>query len=92
MKQATRQKLPPGWTEKKVRELIAYYDNQTEEEGAAEIAAAEEATGQIWMSVPSDLVPAIRALIARRHTNTKKRGPERRNTRTHQTAKQKNKK
>ena len=32
--------FPPGWDEKKVREVIAYYDQQTDEEIAAEIDAA----------------------------------------------------
>jgi hypothetical protein len=32
--------FPPGWDEKKVQELIAYYDQQTDEEVAAEIEAA----------------------------------------------------
>jgi hypothetical protein len=35
-----KQRLPRGWTEKSIRELAAHYDNQTEEEQAAEIEAA----------------------------------------------------
>ena len=65
MKQATTQRLPAGWTEKKVRELIRHYDRQTDEEGAAEIESAQEAPGETWMSVPSDLVPTIGRLIER---------------------------
>jgi hypothetical protein len=38
-----KQRFPPGWNEKRVRELIDYYDNQSEEERAAEIEAAYEA-------------------------------------------------
>jgi hypothetical protein len=63
MKKAARQKFPAGWNEKKVRELIAYYDNQTDDEGAAEIESAKEAPGRTWMSVPTELVPAIARLI-----------------------------
>jgi hypothetical protein len=63
MKNATKQKFPPGWTEKKVRDLIRYYDDQTEDEGAAEIETADLAPGEIWMSVPTALVPAIAQLI-----------------------------
>jgi hypothetical protein len=44
--------------------LIAYYDNQTEEEGAAEIETAPLAAGETWISVPTDLLPAIARLIA----------------------------
>jgi hypothetical protein len=63
MKQATRQKFPPGWNEKKVLAVIAHYDQQTEEEGAAEIEAAPESTGETWMSVPAELVGAVTRLI-----------------------------
>ena len=35
-----KQKFPPGWDERRVREVIAHYDSQTEEEQAAEIEAA----------------------------------------------------
>ena len=60
------QRLPKGWTQKKIRELAAHHDQQTEEEQAAEIDAAMSAKGQTVMVVPTDLVPKIRALIARR--------------------------
>jgi hypothetical protein len=33
-----KQKFPPGWNEQRVREVIAHYENQTEEEQAAEAA------------------------------------------------------
>jgi len=33
-------KLPSGWTEEDVKEVIAYYDNQTEDEEFAEFQAA----------------------------------------------------
>jgi len=63
MKQATTQRFPPGWNEKKVRAVIAHYDQQTEEEGAAEIEVAPEAPGETWLSVPTELVGAIARLI-----------------------------
>jgi hypothetical protein len=34
------QKFPPGWDEKRVQELIAHYENQTEDEEFADIEAA----------------------------------------------------
>jgi len=61
-----KQRLPPGWTEKSIRELAAYHDQQTEEEQAEEIEAALFAKGQTLMAVPTELVPEIQALIARR--------------------------
>ena len=36
------QQFPPDWNEERVREVIAHYDNQTEEEQCAEIEAAWE--------------------------------------------------
>ena len=62
MKKAIQQEFPPGWNEKKVRELIAYYDNQTDEEGAAEIEAADAAPGETWMAVQSALQHGHRGL------------------------------
>lgn len=63
MKKATRQEFPPGWNEKKVLAVIAHYDQQTEDEAAAEIERAPEATGETWMSVPAELVGAVARLI-----------------------------
>ena len=59
------QKFPPGWDEERVRKVLAHYENQTEDEALAEDEAAYEAEGQTVMIVPTDLVPAIRQLIAR---------------------------
>ena len=63
MKQTTKQKLPAGWTEKKIRAVIAHYDQQTDDEGAAEIEAAPEAPGETWMAVPTELVGEVSRLI-----------------------------
>ena len=63
MKQAIRQKFPPGWNEKKVRAVIGHYDQRTADEAAAEIETALEAVGEIWMSVPTELVGAVTQLI-----------------------------
>jgi hypothetical protein len=54
-------RFPPGWDEKRVRELIDYYENQTEEEAVAEHAAA--VPGHTLMDVPHELVPIVRQLI-----------------------------
>lgn len=63
---ANRQKFPPGWDEERVRKVLAHYENQTEDEAVAEDEAAYEAEGQTVMIVPTDLVPAVRELLARR--------------------------
>jgi hypothetical protein len=76
----TKQRLPSGWTAKKARELIHHYDQQTEEEGAAEIEAAQEAPGETWMCVPSELVPAVAQLINRHRERRAKARPRPRQT------------
>lgn len=62
----TAQKFPPGWDEERVREVLAHYESQTEDEQFAEIEAAREAEGTTLMAVPIELVPEVRALIARK--------------------------
>jgi len=57
-------KFPPGWDEKKVREVISYYDSQAEEESIAEAEAAFE--NQTMMEIPTELVPFVRGLIGLR--------------------------
>ena len=62
------QNFPPGWDEERVREVLAHYENQGEDEQFAEIEAAREAEGITLMAVPTELAPEVRALIARRHS------------------------
>ncbi len=61
-----QQKFPPGWNEERVRQVIAHYENETEDEQFAEIEAACEAEGTTMMVIPMDLAPEVRALIARK--------------------------
>ena len=49
----------------RVRDLVDYYEHQTEEEAAAEHEAALSRPGETLMSVPTDIVPAVRELISR---------------------------
>ena len=59
-------KFPPGWDEERVKRVLAHYEGQSEEEAFAEDEAAYEAQDQTIMEVPTDLVPAVRDLIAKR--------------------------
>jgi hypothetical protein len=61
-----KQVFPRGWNEKRVRDVIAYYDRQTEDEEVAEYEAAMEIEGLTVMLVPTELIPEIRRLIRRR--------------------------
>ena len=58
--------FPTGWDEKRVAALIDYYERQTEDEAVAEDEATLEDPTQTVMEVPSELVPAVRALIAKK--------------------------
>lgn len=58
-------KFPPGWNEERVRRVLEHYEQQAEAEAVAEDEAAFEDPTQTVMEVPRELVPAIRALIAK---------------------------
>ena len=56
--------FPPGWNETRVQNVIAHYENQTENEALAEDEAALAIEPTI-MEVPNELVPLFRELIAK---------------------------
>lgn len=58
-------RFPEGWDESRVRRVLEHYDKQSDVEAVAEDEAAAEQSGQTLMEVPSDLVPAVRELIAK---------------------------
>ncbi len=64
----SQQKFPPGWDEERVREVLAHYEDQSEDEQFAEIEAAREDANITMMAVPTDLASEVRALIARRQS------------------------
>lgn len=55
--------FPPGWDEKRVREVIEYYDSQTDKEVADELDAVCD--GYTMVEIPTELVPLVTSLIAR---------------------------
>ncbi len=57
--------FPKGWNEKRVAALIDHYENQTEDVAVAEDEATLADPTQTMMEVPSELVPAVRKLIAK---------------------------
>jgi hypothetical protein len=57
--------FPPGWDKERVARVLKHYDSQTEEEAVAEDEAWFEMDGQTMMEVPTELVPAVRELLAR---------------------------
>jgi hypothetical protein len=66
-------KFPPGWDEERVKRVLAHYEAQTEEEALAEDEAAFEDQSQTIMEIPKELVPAVRALIAKHQGHKKVR-------------------
>jgi len=62
----SKHEFPPGWDEARVKRLIAHYEQMDDDAMVAEDEAADEAEGQTLMVVPTELVPAVRDLIARR--------------------------
>jgi len=65
MKRNDPNEYPPGWNQARVRDVVDYYDHQTDEEAAAEHEAALSRPGETLMSVPTQIVPAVRELISR---------------------------
>jgi hypothetical protein len=56
--------FPAGWDEQRVREVLEYYENQTDDEAAAEHEAALSRPGHTLMSIPHELVPQVHRLLA----------------------------
>ncbi len=57
-------RFPPGWDEPRIRQVIAHYDSQSDDEAIAEDEAAFEDSTHTVMVVPSELVPAVRAMLS----------------------------
>ncbi|MCY3734220.1 MAG: hypothetical protein OXG42_08060 [Chloroflexi bacterium] len=62
--------LPPGWTQARIRDIIDYYDSQSEEEATAEDEAAFQRDDYTVMAVPCELVPLVQALLSEFGSNS----------------------
>ena len=60
------QRFPKGWNADRVQRLLSHYESQSEAEAVAEDEAAFDQHGQTTMVVPTELVPEIRKLLAKR--------------------------
>jgi hypothetical protein len=58
-------RFPPGWDEERVQCVLVHYEAQTETAAVAEDEAAFESPDYALVSVPRELVPAVRELIAK---------------------------
>ena len=58
-------RFPAGWDAERVKRLLDYYEGLSEDEQVAEDEAAmAERAGQAVITVPEELLPAIRRLLA----------------------------
>ncbi len=71
------QKLPTGWDDSRIQEVLAHYEGQTEDEQAAEIEAALTDDGVTMVAVPAEIADEVRALIARKKNVVPAAVPER---------------
>ena len=58
-------KFPEGWDQDRIRRVLAHYEEQSEDEAVAEDEAAFEDQTQTVMEIPTELVPAVRELLAK---------------------------
>jgi hypothetical protein len=49
-----------------VREVLAHYESQTEDQRFGEIKAARQAEGMTLMAIPTERVPEVRALLPKK--------------------------
>jgi len=61
----TESKYPAGWDAERVQRLLDHYESMSDDELTAEDdAAGEDRPGHTVVTVPSELLPAIRQLLA----------------------------
>ena len=60
-----RSKFPQNWDEKRVQQVIAHYEQQTEDEATDEDEIAfGDAASQTVIQIPQELLPIVRKLLA----------------------------
>lgn len=64
MRMKRKNEFPAGWDEQRVREVLDYYENQSDEDAAAEDEAALSRPHHTLMPIPHELVPQVRQLLA----------------------------
>lgn len=62
----SKNRFPEGWDEARVQRVLDHYEEQSDEEALAEDEERLDSSRHTVMEVPSDLVAAIRELIAKR--------------------------
>ena len=62
-------RFPPGWNDARVQRVLDHYEAQSDNEAVAEDEAAYRSTTTTVMKIPVKLVPAVRALLAKRRAS-----------------------
>ena len=57
-------RFPQGWNEERTRRVIAHYEGQNEEDAVVEDETVLDDESQAVFKIPSELVPAVRKLLA----------------------------
>jgi len=58
--------FPKGWDEERIRQVLAHYESQSEDEQFAEIEAAFEQEDTVMMAIPAKFAQEVRALLVRK--------------------------
>ena len=58
-----KERLPRGWNEKSIREIIDHYEKQTENEAVAEDEAAFSQEGYAIVPIPHEILPEVMLLL-----------------------------
>lgn len=61
--------FPQGWNEARVQRVLAHYESQSDIEAVAEDEASYRSRTTAVMKIPVKLVPAVRALLAKRRAS-----------------------
>ena len=57
-------RFPPGWSEARVKRVLAHYETQSEDNAVAEDEKAFKGETRTVIEVPIELMPVIREIIA----------------------------
>jgi hypothetical protein len=60
----SKENFPEGWDEERIRRVLTFYEQQSEADALIEDEAGVESSETV-MSIPRELVPKVRELIAK---------------------------
>lgn len=62
---ANKNNFPAGWDSTRVKQVLAHYESQDEDEALAEDEDAFKSSSQTFIEIPNELVPVVRELVAK---------------------------